>query len=331
MKILVVGFGSIARRHIHNLRSIDTTLQIGVWRQRSESTDLGEFSPLIGNVFYGEEDVCAWEPEAAFITNPAPMHIEAGLFLARNGSHLFIEKPLSDTLEGVDELLALCRQRNLVLLVGYVFRFCNSLQVMRRALKEGRIGRPLSIRAEVGQYLPDWRPDSDYRQTVSARRDLGGGAVLELSHELDYVRWLLGEVKSVSAHLARTSDLEIDVEDTAEITLQFANKAVGSIHLDLVQRAATRVCRVVGTEGTLTWDGLSNRVQIFSATSNVWEDLLQSNTTDRNDMYKMELRHFIDCVLGKAEPMVNGQDGKRVLEIALAAKQSSQLRRVVEV
>jgi predicted dehydrogenase len=331
VKILVVGFGSIARCHIHNLKSIDPTLQIGVWRQKTERADLDEFSPLIANVFYGVEDVCAWEPEAAFITNPAPMHVETGLLLARKGTHLFIEKPLSDTLEGVDELLALCRQRDLVLLVGYVFRFCKSLQVMQRALIEGKIGRPLSIRAEVGQYLPDWRPDSDYRQTVSARRDLGGGAVLELSHELDYVRWLLGEVKLVSARLARTSDLEIDVEDTAEITLQFANKAVGSIHLDLVQRAATRVCRVVGTEGTLTWDGLSNRVQLFSATSNVWEDLLQANTTDRNDMYKEELRHFIDCVLGKAQPMVNGQDGKRVLEIALAARKSSQDRRVVEV
>ena len=138
-------------------------------------------------------------------------------------------------------------------------------------------------------------------------------------------------MKSVSAQLARTSDLEIDVEDTAEITLQFANKAIGNIHLDLVQRAATRVCRVVGTEGTLTWDGLSNRVQLFSATSNVWEDLLQADNADRNDMYKEELRHFIDCVLGKAEPKVNGQDGKRVLEIALAARQSSQDRRVVEI
>jgi predicted dehydrogenase len=331
VKILVVGFGSIARRHINNLKAIDATLQIGVWRQKSESSDLGEFSPLIANVFYGEEDVCAWEPDATLITNPAPMHVETGLLLAKNGTHLFIEKPLSDILEGVDELLDLCRQNDLVLLVGYVFRFCKSLQVMQRALIEGKIGRPLSIRAEVGQYLPDWRPDSDYRQTVSARRDLGGGAVLELSHELDYVRWLLGEVQSVSAHLAWTSDLEIDVEDTAEITLQFANKAVGSVHLNLVQRPATRVCRVVGTEGTLTWDGISNRVQIFSPTSNGWEDLLQADTTYRNDMYEKELRHFIDCILGKAEPMVSGQDGKRVLEIALAAKQSSQDRRVVEV
>jgi predicted dehydrogenase len=331
VKILVVGLGSIARRHIRNLSSIDSSIQIGVWRQNSRSADLGEFSPLVTNIFYGAENTCEWQPDAALVTNPAPMHIETGLLLASNGTHLFIEKPLSDTLEGVDELLALCRQRDLVLLIGYPFRFCKSLQVMHRALIEGKIGRPLSIRAEVGQYLPDWRPDSDYRQTVSARRDLGGGAVLELSHELDYVRWLLGEVKSVSAHLARTSDLEIDVEDTAEITLQFANKAVGSIHVDMVQRAATRVCRVVGTEGTLRWDGLSNRVQIFSAASYVWEDLLQANTADRNDMYKEELSHFIDCILGKAEPMVNGQDGKRVLEIALAAKQSSQDRRVVEV
>jgi predicted dehydrogenase len=215
-------------------------------------------------------------------------------------------------------------------MVGYNLRFCRPLQVMRQALVEGRIGRPLALRAEAGQYLPEWRPGKDYRQCVSARRDLGGGAVLELSHELDYVRWLVGEVKTVCAQVGHLSDLELDVEDTAEIILQFCNGAIGSVHLDMVQRPATRTCRIVGTEGTLAWDGMSHRVQLFSAAADRWSDLHPAEAIDRNEMYLAELRHFFGCVRGKGKPIVSGNEGRRVLEIALAVKKSSVEQRVVD-
>jgi len=201
---------------------------------------------------------------------------------------------------------------------------------MRQALIEGRIGRPIAVRAKAGQYLPKWRPGSDYRQSVSARHELGGGVVLELSHELDYVRWLVGEIKAVSAQVGHLSDLEIDVEDTAEIILQFSNGTIGSIHLDMVDRATTRTCRIIGTGGTLTWDGACHLVRLFSAVTNTWLDLHPVETIDRNEMYIAELRHFLDCVRGNDIPIVSGDDGRRVLEIALAVKQSSQEQRVVE-
>ena len=330
MRVLIVGLGSIGRRHLTNLRRIEPAAHITVWHQHSKPQDGTEAASPADCVVYSLEDALDTKPEVALITNPASLHIKTGLALAQQGIHLFIEKPLSNTLDGVDELLDLCQQRGLVLMVGYNFRFYRPLQVMRQAIIEGRIGRIMALRAEVGHFLPEWRPGRDYREAVSAKRVLGGGAVLELSHELDYVRWLVGEVKAASAQVGHLSDLVIDVEDTAEIILQFCNGAIGSVHLDMIQRPATRTCRIIGTEGTLTWDGISHRVRLFSAATNRWSDLHPAKTIDRNEMYIAELRHFLDCVRGKDVPLVSGEDGRRVLEIALAAKQSSQEQRVVE-
>lgn len=329
MRALLVGLGSIGSRHLANLKLIDPSGFVVVWRRRTPERSAGERPIAADRVVYTLEDALDTSPEVALITSPATQHIETALALARQGVHLFIEKPLSHSLEGVDELLNECRRRGLVLTVGYNFRFYPPLQAMRQALLDGRIGRPVTLRAEAGQYLPDWRPGRDYRQTVSARSDLGGGAVLELSHELDLARWLLGEVVAVSAHLARLSDLEIDVEDTAEILLQFANGAIGNVHLDMVQRVATRTCRIIGTEGTLTWDWTTHQVRLFSAQAGGWTELHPAQELDRNVMYIAELRHFLDCVIGQQTPAVTGEDGRRVLEIALAAKRAAAEGRTV--
>lgn len=329
MKVLIVGFGSIGQRHLENLRRIDATAKVVIWHQHTDARDVPEKFQDADHRVYSLEDALETRPDVALITNPASQHIKTGLDLAAYNISLFIEKPISNELDGVDELLELCRERSLILMVGYIFRFYHPLKVLRKALIEGKIGRPLILRSEVGQYLPDWRPGKDYRQSVSARQDLGGGAVLELSHELDYARWLLGEVESVNAHLAQLGNLDIDVEDAAEIILQFRNRAVGSIHLDMIQRPATRMCSIIGTEGTLTWDGSSHRVQLFSVTSNSWQDLHPASSINPNKIYEDELRHFIDCFRGKTVPIVSGEDGKRALEIALAAKRSSQSQRVV--
>jgi len=240
-----------------------------------------------------------------------------------------MEKPISNSMVGVDALLATCRERRVSLMVGYVLRFYTPLRVVKQAIVDGLIGRVLSFRADAGQYLPDWREESDYRKTVSARRDLGGGAVLELSHELDYARWLFGEVETVMATLGNLGGLGIDVEDTAEIILEFENGIIGSVHLDMVQRVPTRMCRIVGTEGTLLWDGVTHNVCMYTARTREWIDLHPKTPVDRNEMYMSELRHFFRSIQGEVPCEPSGEDGKRALEIALAAIQSSQEKRPV--
>ncbi|MCX6930215.1 MAG: Gfo/Idh/MocA family oxidoreductase [Verrucomicrobia bacterium] len=329
MRALVVSLGSIGRRHLANLRSLEPEAEITVWRQHAPRTAGGNLPPGVNRVVWELEEALASCPEVAIIASPATLHIETGLALARSGVHLLIEKPLSHNLEQVDELLGLCRERSLVLMVGYHLRFCKSLQMVKESLQSGAIGRLMAIRAEVGQFLPQWRPQTDYRQGVSARKELGGGAVLELSHELDYVRWLAGEVRSVQAEVGRLSDLAIDVEDVAEIILRFAEGGIGSVHLDMVQQPMKRFCQLIGTGGTLTWDGLIDSVRLFTASTGKWSDLSPGSTSDRNEMFVSELRHFLECVRQGKAPCVSGVDGRRVLEIALAVKESAETRQSI--
>src|SRR5262249_50073259 len=151
----------------------------------------------------------AWHDgvDVAFITAPTRLHIPLALQAAEHGCHLFVEKPLADCLEGVERFLETVKERNLVTLVGCNLRFHPGLIQVKRLLEEGAIGRVIAARVEVGQYLPDWHPQEDYRQGYSARRELGGGVILDAIHEIDYVRWLLGEIVAVACFGGKLSRL----------------------------------------------------------------------------------------------------------------------------
>ena len=322
MRVLIVGFGSIGQRHFGNLCRLDSEVDITIWRQHAKT--LPDTQYMTQRVVYSLHEALHPKPDCALICNPASQHIQTALSLAKAGVHLFIEKPISNTLKDVDVLLDLCRQNCLALMVGYNFRFYKPLQMMRVAILEGKIGRVLNIRAEIGQYLPDWRPGRDYRESVSAQKSLGGGVLLELSHELDYVRWLVGEVEQIYCSAGKVSDLEIDVEDMAEVVLKFQSGVFGSIHLNMVQRFPQRTCRVIGTNGILEWNATTHQVRLFSITENCWKDLHPCIDFDRNEMYCEELQHFLYCVQDRRlDPSCSGEEGLRVLQIVLAAKQSS--------
>lgn len=330
MRALIVGLGSIGRRHLENLRSLEPMAQVTVLRHSETQEQSNEIPGDEVRVVHSIDEALKLRPDIAILANPASMHMASGLALAQAGVSLLVEKPLAHTLEGVEELINVCQQRHLVLMVGYNLRFYQPLQVMWRVLQEGRIGRLVSLRAEVGQFLPDWRPGRDYRKTVSAKRELGGGALFELSHELDYVRWLAGEVNTVSACVGQLSDLEIDVEDTVELILQFRSGGLGSVHLNMVQHPMSRRCHLIGTEGTLTWDGVSHQVRWFSTATQRWSELHPTASLDRNEMYVAELRHFLECVRAHEVPAVDGEEGRRTLELILAAKRSAEERRAID-
>jgi predicted dehydrogenase len=326
MRAVIAGLGSIGKRHLNNLQRVLPDCDIAVWRHSRESAAVDGLSTSIQSL-YDVAEVLDYRPDFAILASPAPYHVSAALKLAAAGVHLLVEKPLADSERDVEALLELCRQRQLTLMVAYNLRFHESLREAHRLLRDGCVGRIIAVRAEVGSYLPDWRPGSDYRRVVSARPELGGGAVLELSHEIDYVRWLGGEVTAVSAQLGNLGGLDIPVEDTAELTLRFASGAIGQIHVDMVQRAPHRMCRIIGTEGTLVWDGIANSLQLYRASTRAWEVPWPARDLDRNGMYIEELAHFVDCMRHQRTPLITGEDGWRVLQIALAAKRSNQEQR----
>jgi len=324
VKVGLIGFGSIARRHLANIRQLRGDAHIVVCRMHSRQSVPPE---LADEVVFDLEELAKRQPDVAFITGPAPTHVETGLAMARCGADIFIEKPLSDSLEGTAELAQVCEDAGRIFMLGYTMRFHEPLRLLRQNLLDGAIGRVLCVRAEVGQYLPEWRPHMDYRESVTARKALGGGVLLELSHEFDYLRWILGDFQSVWSRIARLGDLEIDVEDIAEVLLTGSHGELVSVHLDMLRRSGERTCHIHGTEGSLVWRSSTQTVECYSAKEGGWRTVYAAGEFDRNSMFIAEIQHFFDCVERRTKPVVGYEDGRRALEIIVAARKSSQERR----
>jgi predicted dehydrogenase len=321
MKVLIAGFGSIGRRHFRNLLALGEK-DIVVYRTHHATIPDDE---LAG--FPVESDLraaLAHQPDAAIISNPTALHLDVAIPAAQFGCQILIEKPISHSLARLDEFKEAVINNHCQVLVGFQFRFHPGLQEVKKLLDESAIGEVISARAHWGEYLPGWHPWEDYQQGYAARPELGGGVVLTLSHPIDYLRWLLGEVASISAFTSNKG-LKLPVEDTAEINLAFKSGTLGSIHLDYLQRPASHTLEIIGTRGTLSWDNADGIVRLHSISSPEGSISLQEffppEGFERNWMFLDELRHFRDIVNGITEPVCTLQDGEMALRISLAARQ----------
>ena len=273
------------------------------------------------------EEAKQFFPEISVICTPASEHLDIAHSLLSVGSHLLIEKPLSNSQVGVVDLVKECQNNEKKMVVGYNLRFLNSLNQFKGYLDYGIVGDSLSVRCEVGQYLPNWRPDFDYRLSVSARENRGGGVLLELSHEIDYLMWIFGEIEWVQAILSKQSKLEIDVEDSAHLILGFCRSGsrtglIATLNLDFIRHDASRKCIVIGEKGTLLWDGITNQVFLLNAEEREWK-ILYEDDSGLDASYLNEWLHFKQCLEGIKDPLVSGIDGLRVLQVVDAARQSS--------
>ena len=212
-------------------------------------------------------------------------------------------------------------------MLGYNLRYSPSLRNFRDQLRGGMIGKILSVRCEVGQFLPTWRPESDYRRGVSARKELGGGVLLELSHEIDYLRWIFGDIAWVRATITQQSLLEIDVEDSAHLTLGFMPnenppQLIATLNMDFIRHDQTRLCTAIGSNGSLRWDGITGEVSMFEEGATSWKKLF-THSPVRDETYLAEWQEFINCINTKRVPSVTGLDGLKVLEIIESVRNSA--------
>lgn len=329
-RLLIVGLGSIGARHLQLARSIKPSIKIAILRHKKckDEHDLD-----IDACFTNIEDALKFKPDTAILANPAIFHLNIALQLVEVGIHLFIEKPISHNSTGVDELINICKKQEIVLMTGYNMRFLPSLKVFREHLIKNKIGKIFSVRAEVGQHLAGWRPDTDYRQTVSAHKKLGGGVLLELSHEIDYLQWIFGKVEWVNAHVSRQSNLEIDVDDSANLLIGFksennSRQLIANLSMDFIRHDSTRQCIAVGEGGTLRWNGIESKVDFFPADGKDWEVLFYQ-TTERNFTYHEELTNFFSCVENGLSPLITGEDGMNVLKVVDAVNASSEMGQLV--
>lgn len=326
MKHVIVGCGSIGERHIRNLKTLGEKDLLGVDVRPDRRRFIeSEFGIPTESAF--DEDL-AQRADAVYVTTPSSMHMSAALIAARAACHLFIEKPLATGLDGIDELLALVKSQNLVGFVGSNWKFHPSFKKMKECLEAGSIGKILTARCLSGSYLPEWHPWEDYRVMFRAKKDMGGGIIFD-NHEFDYMSWMLGPVSELSCLACWTGSLDIETEDVALVTAQYQNGIVAQFQLDFVQRSYQRRYEFCGQDGSIIWDVRTSAVEVYSAKKDLWQRYELPRGYNTSAMYVEEMRHFLNCVNKKEEPITPLEHGKAVLEMMLAAKRSHDEKKVV--
>jgi predicted dehydrogenase len=325
MKTLICGFGSIGRRHLGNLRTLGESDFILLRSHQSTLPD-DELNgiPTVTDI----RAALAHKPDAVIVSNPTALHLDVAIPAAHAGCAILLEKPVSHDMQHVDELRRALEVNGNRLLVGFQFRFHPVLHKVRELILKSEIGRITSFRAHWGEYLPGWHPWEDYRQSYSARPELGGGVVNTLSHPLDYLRWFFDDPEEVWAHTS-SSGLGLDVEDTAEIGLCYRNGMTGSVHLDYIQQPPEHTLTVIGTGGTIKFDNANSSAIIHLSGKHDVEEILPPAGFERNHLFLDEMRHFLHVASGKELPACNFEDGIAALKLTLAVHQSARSDQLV--
>ncbi len=316
MKIVVVGSGSIGKRHMGNLiakgfapgeihavdprpdRRAEVASRLGITQTHSS------FEELIG---LGAEIVV--------IASPTSMHLEHAARFAETGATLLIEKPLDASLEGLDELQGAIARGGSKVLVAYPFRFSPAGRKLKELSDGNAAGRPLYLRGEFSEYLPDWHPWEDYREFYMAKVALGGGSLLDQSHIMDLAHWLLGEVEGVFGYSGRVSDLEVETDDLAEIQVRFRSGVIATIHQDMFGRRHQKLLEIKGTLGNITWNAYDFSVELFlraAGETRRWEF-----AKDHQVMYHALIDHLLQVHQGEQAPgctLDEAIHGMRIIE-----------------
>jgi predicted dehydrogenase len=322
--ILICGVGSIGERHLNNLLRLGYE-NIILFRKRNNAlrTTKKKFP-----IFHNLNDALKEKPKISFITNPTSMHIETALICANSGSHIFIEKPLSHSINGIDKLKYITRNKNLKVIIGYMMRFHPCIKRIRTLLKDKTIGNILSTISIWGEYLPDWHPWEDYKTCYAAKKNLGGGPALTLSHDIDILTWFFGKPERLKAYANYDSNLKIETENTIDILLKYKNGSIANVHLDYLQKPPFREYLFIGNNGKIRFDYFQNLIEINYEKSN--EIFTAPKNFERNDMFMEEVKYFINCIEKDIVPSPGIDEAYIPMDIALKAIRSEKYKKEIK-
>lgn len=316
MKVAISGLGSIGLRHAANLKTLGVTEIIGCDpdEHRRQQFGLDFDGPALADL----SDALDQSPDLVVIASPNSFHIPQALAAARSGVPVFVEKPLGSSTDGLSDLKQEIEAQSLFCHVGSNWKFYPAFAEMKKLLDEGVIGPVAGIQVLAGHWLPGWHPERDYRKEYSARRDLGGGVILD-THELDYMTWLCGNVVASSCLSNQTGFLEISTEDVAAIALRFSSGAVGTLQIDYIQRCPRRRYNICGRDGTLEWE-LGKSLRVYLSEKEEWQDVPGTLEPDYNKMYLAQMQHVLDAIGNNTPPITGLAQAEHVLSTQLELK-----------
>ena len=323
MKILVIGSGSIGQRHIKNLKSLGIK-NIQVFDDDKKLLKLVEknFNIKAQNKLNFDQIDCT------LICTPPNSHIKLAKLALENNSNVFIEKPLSNSLKDINIISKIAKKKSLKIFVGYVFRFDKGLIKINEILKKNGIGDVVSFDAYEGWHLSNWRPWQKFEKSYTSSKKMGGGIILDGSHELNYLQWMGGQIDYVFSFYQKIPKMNVETEGISEILTQFNSKVIGRIHLDFINPKYNRHCEILGNKGSINWsyEDLSFDIQKING-----KKKSVKYERDPNKMYIDEMKHVINCINNKESNRISLEDAKKTLEISLSIKESGNKKKVIKI
>jgi predicted dehydrogenase len=322
-KVAVIGLGNIAIRHRNNLKVLfpDVELLVMSASGRVPIEYIDEYDGIATSI----EELIQEKVELVIVASPAPFHAKHSIPFIEAGIPTLIEKPVTTSIEDAKAINRAIKLYKTPVSIGYCLRYLPSAQKLKVLLDHEKIGTLYNANFEIGQYLPDWRPNKNYQDSVSAQKKLGGGALFELSHELDYAQWLLGPLHATHSILRKSKELALDVEDMADIFALTELGVVATIHLDFLQRKAHRKCSFIGSKGRIEWDLIQNQLTLVTATET--SVLYSDPAWDKNQMYLAMIEDFVQMIEKNKHTCIEFAEAIRTVSLIDEIKQQASNNR----
>lgn len=325
--ILIVGAGSVGKRHAGNLRTLGCTVS-GMDPRGDRAIEFARSHP--GATAYPslEAALAGGRFDGAVVCSPTAFHVDQCLVLLERGLPLLLEKPVAKSLTDAERLSAALAAADSRLLLGYTWRWWPPLARVRELLAQRVVGQLHHVDFIMSAHLADWHPYEPLGDFFMSSAELGGGALLDESHWLDLMAWMFGPPDSLFAQVETIGGLDISSDDNVDMLLSYPDGLRVHVHLDLYGRPHRKEIRFVGTAGTMLWSETPNRIAIAEDAAGPWREEFFEN--ERNDMFMAVAREFLAMLQGDPARTCSLDDGMAVMRIIEAARESAATGRRVE-
>lgn len=312
-KLLVVGVGSIGKRHIDNNKNFFKSIDIADLREDRLQEANSKFK--IHSMFKNYKIALNQNSyDAVLITTPPHLHLEIAKLAVKKKTHILIEKPLGMTIKGWKEISAKCKKLKLVNYVAYCHRHVNYSKILKKFLTKKKIGHLINANLIWGSFFPDWHPWEKYWSYYMAKKEQGGGALMDESHGIDLVRYFFGEPKEIFALVDKISNLKMTADDNAFLLFKMKNKMLINLSFDLVSKPNNCKIEIKGSKGTLIWNRDEHNLKFYSYKNKKWK-IYKFSKKNFLDMYKKQAQHFVDSIYKKTKPIIDIEDAIKTQNI----------------
>lgn len=319
MKILIIGVGSIGTRHFKNLSGMGFNDIIVCDPDKGKLKNILAIKnvPIYQNIKVALKKE---KPEIVLVCTPPRLHAKLAGLALNIGANVFIEKPFSNSLLGINNLIKKADKKKKVIMVACNFRFHQGLIALKKILSANKHGRPLTVRMIGGYYLPTARKNADYKKIYAAQKSEGGVILDSASHAIDYLQFLFGKIKKSSAIASRLHPLGMASEEAVHIILEHESGVITAASMDYASRKRMHKVEVITDKGLLTLDFLNGSVRFENDKKNSVLLFRIKNKKETEKMFIDQLYYFFKCIKKNKKSFQGHKDAKQVLEILIKLK-----------